>query len=1212
MNPRLKYLLFGSLLFLLAAVPLARSLAATGSQSPHAASHAAGHGVGSAHTMHMSNMNILDMGPATHTAIASGNWSDASTWGGNLPTANALIAIPAGVVVTVDSQLSPRFKSITLDGTLRFAHDVNTELWVDTLIGNMGSTLEVGTAVNPIDPNVTARIIFADLGPIDKSVDPNQLSRGAVLAGKTVMFGAVKTHRTTVATFPRAGESTLTLSSPPSGWCVGDEIVITGSQGPTSDEVRTITAVNGATITLNQPLSLDHVPPKADLNLWVANTTRNIRFESENSATVLRRGHIMFSHTHDVNIHNAGFYGLGRTDKREELDDWEYEFPDVPGNDNPAPIVFTPIPGPANNIRGRYALHVHRAGTDANSSPAVFQGSVVVDSPGWGFVNHSSNVDMINNVSYNIQGAGFYTEAGDEIGSMVGNIAIRTVNDYFTLDDAGAIDPDLGLHRGDFGNDGDGFWLSGTRVSVIDNVASGASAHGIIFWTDGLIEPDTGRATVKVSDLPNGHLIPTRTTVPVWWAPLAEVRNNETSNATVGFRSRYIHSILYLGEEAGSPFHQAPPQAYLDTLNPVIDGITVWGSRDGVLLNYNERLNLRNVRAIGVGAPFVHNLGHTAALGVGVDFNNEVTNGPGSIENLTIEGYEMGFLMPRHGEWRVNNLLLKNVTDMMFHEMIAEPRTMPMTNVVFGSLDGTAVSGRESARRNIVLDMYFDNFSHDPNFLVYPDTITLDGREIYFDQQRADFIPYGDEFDTEIIDFSPIPFNRDYLGKTNQYLMDNYNVSFGGELLPADAVNDTRIINGQISPNVSVTPEPTNTPVPTETPDPTETPAPTGTPDPTGTAIPTETPQPTTTPDPTGTPQPTNTPMPTTTPVPTTTPPPTQTPSDNPQLDYGAVWDVENSSWTRVELSRSYRSMVVVASAHYFEESVPLAVRVRNAAGNSFEVMVARLDGSNEPIDFPVDVYYLVVEEGVYTSASHGITMEAVTYLSTHTDHKGNWVGEPRAYQNKYAQPVVVGQVMSANDTAPSLFWARGSSARKAPSSSHLHVGKHVGEDSTLRANETVGYVVFEAGTASVDGMHVGAALGADIVRGIPNGAPYSYMLGSDVEILGAVVSSAAIDGNDGGWPILYGEVPFENGLQLAINEDQYRDSERKHTTEQVAYVVFTDEAVTNLVSSPSGDNLYLPIVTTAVTTANAPQTAVPFVSLSLLTVSGFLWQRKE
>ncbi len=739
-------------------------------------------------------------GTVTNTVAASGNWRNATTWqGSQLPSDNAVILIPMGQTLTIDSQLTPKFKSIQIEGTLRFAPNVNTELWVDTIWSGQHGTLEIGTVATPIDPNVTARIVFADLGPIDRSIDPTQVSRGAVLMGPTHMHGAAKTHRITVATFPTAGTTSLQLSSAPVGWQIGDEIVITGTQGSTSDEVRNITAINGSTVTLDQPLALDHVPPKADLNLWVANLTRNIRIESENTGDVSRRGHIMFMHNNNVTLNYAGFYGLGRTDKREELDDWYYNFADVPGNDGPSPIHFTAEQGPANNIRGRYALHVHRAGTDPNSTPVIFKGSVVQDSPGWGFVNHSSNVNMIDNVSYAIQGAGFYTEAGDEIGAMIGNIAIRTVNDYFRIDDLGAIDPDLGLDRGDFGNDGDGFWLSGTRVSLIDNVSAGASAHGFIFWTDGLIEPDTGRATVNVSEIANGHLFTNRNTIPVWWAPLAEVRNNESYGATVGFRSRYIHSEIYMGEDRHeSAFHATPPQAYLDTLNPVFDGITVWGSRDGILLNYNEGLSLRNARVIGIAAPFQHNLGQTAAIGVGVDYNNEATSGPGFIENVTIEGFEMGLLAPRQGTWQISNLTLKNVTDIMFHEPNVEQRTMTMSNINFGALSGTAVSGRDGERRNIVLDMYFDNFLLDPNLLVAQDRITLDGYDVYFDQQTPSFVPYGEEIDIDP-ESGQATLNGNYLGKTNQQLWDQYGVAFGGELLPANAVNDARIVNGKLA-----------------------------------------------------------------------------------------------------------------------------------------------------------------------------------------------------------------------------------------------------------------------------------------------------------------------------------------------------------------------------------------------------------------------------
>src|SRR5262249_17500660 len=54
----------------------------------------------------------------------------------------------------------------------------------------------------------------------------------------------------------------------------------------------------------------------------------------------------------------------------------------------------------------------------------------------------------------------------------------------------------------------------------------------------------------------------------------------------------------------------------------------------------------------------------------------------------------------------------------------------------------------------------------------------------------------------------------------------------------------------------------------------------------------------------------------------------------------------------------------------------------------------------------------------------------------------------------------------------------------------------------------------------------------------------------------GAVASMAGMDGANGGWPVLHGTGAVgPNGLQLAIDEDRRFDSERSHTTEQVAYL---------------------------------------------------------
>jgi hypothetical protein len=276
------------------------------------------------------------------------------------------------------------------------------------------------------------------------------------------------------------------------------------------------------------------------------------------------------------------------------------------------------------------------------------------------------------------------------------------------------------------------------------------------------------------------------------------------------------------------------------------------------------------------------------------------------------------------------------------------------------------------------------------------------------------------------------------------------------------------------------------------------------------------------------------------------------------QAETGVVSAVGNSTWTTVNLTGSYTSMVVVGTPNYDGTSVPLVVRIQNASGSSFDVRVDRTDGQAGSVG-GVDVHYLVVEEGVYTQGTDGVTMEAVKFTSTLTDGKGNWIGESRSYTNSYSSPVVIGQVMSYNDSNFSTFWSRGSSKANPPSSTQLFVGKHVGSDpNTTRANETVGYIVIEAGTATLNGQQVLAGLGSDTVLGVSDSPPYAYSISGLPSTTGAVVSQSAMDVNDGGWAILYGSSPVSTStINLAIDEDQAGDSERRHRHEQVAYIVF-------------------------------------------------------
>jgi hypothetical protein len=281
-------------------------------------------------------------------------------------------------------------------------------------------------------------------------------------------------------------------------------------------------------------------------------------------------------------------------------------------------------------------------------------------------------------------------------------------------------------------------------------------------------------------------------------------------------------------------------------------------------------------------------------------------------------------------------------------------------------------------------------------------------------------------------------------------------------------------------------------------------------------------------------------------------------PADDPYLQRGVVTGVDNQGWTRVQFGRSYNSMVVIPSANYDSSSVPLVVRIDNAVGDSFDIRIDRADQSTSAID-PIDVHYMVVEEGVYNEAEHGVKMEAVKFTSSVTDEDDSWIGEARSYANSYTNPVVLGQVMSYKDLNWSTFWSRGSAAADPPSSGVLYVGKNVGEDPVpTRAAETIGYIVIEEGSGVMSGLDYVAAVGADIVGGVDDGPPYTYNITGLATASAGIISQTAMDGGNGGWALLYGSDPVDASyLNLAIDEDRLMDPERNHTPEQVAYIVF-------------------------------------------------------
>ena len=185
------------------------------------------------------------------------------------PVPGPRVVIPKERTVTVaGSYDKDRVDWLRVDGTLRFDPKVDTSLKVVTLVGNVKSTIEIGTEKERIQPDKSARLILGDRGERDdaqRQRDPYDLSGGLLSHGRVRIFGAEYTSHATAhrrsaqgrhrgAASPRppgAGRSATRCSSPAS---TGNRTAATWAsiRGPAAhlpvgqhqDEERTIRALS--------------------------------------------------------------------------------------------------------------------------------------------------------------------------------------------------------------------------------------------------------------------------------------------------------------------------------------------------------------------------------------------------------------------------------------------------------------------------------------------------------------------------------------------------------------------------------------------------------------------------------------------------------------------------------------------------------------------------------------------------------------------------------------------------------------------------------------------------------------------------------------------------------------------------------------------------------------------------------------------------------
>ena len=317
--------------------------------------------------------------------------------------------------------------------------------------------------------------VIAELVIANRAVtDTNQYGTGLLGFGAVHMYGAEKTPTwTRLATEPRAGDTTLTLAQPVSGWRAGDRLILPDSRHLHWNEVTgwartspqweelTLSAISadGRVLTVSAALRFSHPGARDGATgngtlrflPHVGNLTRNVVVRSESPiASGGTQGHALFMERADVDIRYAAFRDLGRTPIRTTTGNGRY------------PIYFEDLIGPATTPANGYQHTFVGNAVDGGSSAHSRRWAISLDDSHYGLI--------ADNVLYNYAGALVMTEAGSE--------SYNVFERNFLMRSTGT-GGRLGM-----GDEGQGFWFRGSNNYVRGNVTANfdsdepEAAHG--------------------------------------------------------------------------------------------------------------------------------------------------------------------------------------------------------------------------------------------------------------------------------------------------------------------------------------------------------------------------------------------------------------------------------------------------------------------------------------------------------------------------------------------------------------------------------------------------------------------------------------------------------------------------------------------------------------------------------------------------------------
>jgi len=299
------------------------------------------------------------------------------------------------------------------------------------------------------------------------------------------------------------GNNAVTLAEAVTGWRIGDRVVVTATQRSHRrqslfTEVRTIKALDGLRLTLDQPLEHEHLG-SGDYRGEVANLSRNVVVESADPRG--ERGHTMYHRRSSGAISYAEFRHLGK-----------------------------------QGALGRYSLHYHLVGDSMRGSYVL--GASIWDSGNRWLTIHGTNYLVVRDcVGHGSAGHGFFMEDGTEVFNVLDrNLAIA----------ARAAKPLPRQVLPFDANEGAGFWWTNSLNTFTRNVAAECDQYGFRYeatptsalkLTFPVMQPDGSRKILDVRTL-----------------PFVRFEDNEVHSSTGLYGVNLGEGVNRVGPDAGHPF----------------------------------------------------------------------------------------------------------------------------------------------------------------------------------------------------------------------------------------------------------------------------------------------------------------------------------------------------------------------------------------------------------------------------------------------------------------------------------------------------------------------------------------------------------------------------------------------------------------------------------------------------------------------------------